>query len=460
MCGVVGGFGPNVQAGVDALVHRGPDAQSLVTVGKVSLGHTRLAIIDLDPRSNQPFVRGDLTMVFNGEIWNYKQAREELMELGHEFSTESDTEVLAAAIQEWDDEAFLRLQGMFAVGWTWDGEILNLARDRFGEVPLHVARQKPFYFASEKKALLAMGCHPKSIDDVLPGCILKVSSTGMINEKWYEPPCDPADATMIEAAPEVYRLIGDGSTERTMSDVPVCTLLSGGIDSAAVAYWLKRTIPDIVAYTAVFDDKSSDLRTARKTAEHLDIELREVPVKMPEAYQLGEVVGCIEMDSKAQVEIGWACMALADVMKADGFKVTFSGEGSDELWASYSFAYHALQKRNWHYYRRDLFLSQARKNFVRCNKIFMSRSIECRLPFLNTGLVEYALSLRRDAVQADGGRKPKEVMRMAFEDVLDESVLNRPKVAFQDGLGLKKAIEESLPSPVRFYRTEYVNQFG
>lgn len=459
MCGVVGGYGNRVEQGVTALIHRGPDAQATKRIGALTFGHTRLAIIDPDPRSNQPFEYQGLTLTFNGEIWNYKSLRAELEASGHTFTTEGDTEVLAAALKQWGVDALSRLQGMFAVAWAEDGETLYLARDRFGEVPLHIAKQSPFAFASEKKALLAMGCYPQAIDDLAPGHYAIVTSKRIQLCCYYAPPITPLNITREQAAHELYTLVGKGATERTIADVPVCTLLSGGIDSAAVAYWLKKTFPNLVAYTAVYNPKSSDLKNARLTAKALGIELREVKVSLPTADNLSEVISCIEMDYKAQIEIGWACLQLAKQIHADGFKVTYSGEGSDELWASYGFAYHALKTQNWHVYRRDLFLSQARKNFVRCNKIFMAHSIESRLPFLNTQLVEYALSLPIHAVQ-NTKSKPKAVMQDAFRRVLPVSVVDRPKVAFQDGMGLKEAIAHKLPSPERYYRAEYARLYG
>jgi len=458
MCGIVGGYGDRVEQGVNALLHRGPDAQAVKRYGALTFGHTRLAILDLDPRSNQPFEYGGVALVFNGEIWNYKAVRADLQSLGLTFRTEGDTEVLAAALDTWGVKALDRLQGMFAVAWTLDGETLYLARDRFGEGPLHIAKQKPFSFASEKKALLAMGCNRKAIADIEPGHYAIVTSSSMQMVAYYDAPIRHRTATLGEAARNVYRLVGDGSTERTISDVPVCTLLSGGVDSAAVAYWLKQSLPNIVAYTAVYNPKSADLRNARITAQALGIELREVKIPLPSPDDLSRVIACIEMDYKAQIEIGWPCIKLAEAMQRDGFKVTFSGEGSDELWASYGFAYHALKTQDWHAYRKGLFLSQARKNFVRCNKIFMAHSIECRLPFLNTGLVEYALSLPVGAVQ-DGKSRPKAVMQDAFSGRLPASVVHRPKVAFQDGLGLKEAIEHVLPTPQTYYRREYAKRF-
>ena len=215
-------------------------------------------------------------------------------------------------------------------------------------------------------------------------------------------------------------------------------------------------IPGGWASTAVLDPKAKDLRCAQLVAEMLGIELRLVPIRPPSADDLARVIRCIEMPYKAQVEIGWACLQLAERMRSDGFKVTFSGEGSDELWASYGFAYHALQKQNWHQYRKALFLSQACKNFIRCNKVFMVHSIECRLPFLHPPLVEYALSLGQEAVQ-DGRSRPKAVLQEAFLGKLPDSITRRPKVAFQDGMGLKAVIAARLASPKRFYEAEFAN---
>jgi asparagine synthase (glutamine-hydrolysing) len=398
-------------------------------------------------------------LVFNGEIWNFREIREDLQALGHRFQTTGDTEILAAALSEWGTDALPRLNGMFAVAWTTDGERLFLARDRFGEVPLHFANQRPFFFASELKALIALDADPRSFTDVLPGHWIEISPCGMRQTRYYEAPTSPCQDSREVASGKIYELLRSGTQERTIADVPVCTLLSGGIDSAAVAFFLSQAIPGIVAYTAVLDPKAQDLRCARIVSEMLAIELRCVQVPAPFADDLARVIRCIEMPHKAQVEIGWACLKLSERMRADGFKVTFSGEGSDELWASYGFAYYALKKKDWHQYRKDLFLSQSRKNFVRCNKIFMAHGIECRLPFLHYPLVEYAFSLRQDAVQ-NGRRRPKAVLQEAFFGQLPNRITCRPKVAFQDGMGLKSAIAARVADPKRFYKAEFANFLG
>lgn len=459
MCGIVGGFTDSIQPGIDALAHRGPDAQGDIRVGQVRLGHTRLAIQDLDPRSDQPFHFGNVYLIFNGEIWNWRALRTELEGAGIRFQTQGDTELVAAALDTWGIDALNRLNGMFAIAWTLDGETLYLARDRFGEIPLHIACQKPFLFASELKALVALGAHPASFADLQPGYYAVVTARNIQHVQYYLPPIDPILTSRPDAARHLHTLLHDAVTERTIADVPVCTLLSGGIDSSIIAYFAKQVFPQLVAYTAVYNPRSADLRSAREVAAQIGVELREIAVPVPSSADLRSVIEHIEMPYKAQVEIGWPCLYLARAMRADGFKVTFSGEGSDELWASYGFAYHALQKQGWHVYRRDLFLTQARKNFPRSNKIFMAHSIECRLPFLNPSVVEYALSLPQIVVQ-DGRSRPKAVLQDAFVGCLPDYVTRRPKVAFQDGMGIKVAIAQSYPNPKRFYDAEYKSLYS
>lgn len=463
MCGIVGGLGEPSEAGLAALAHRGPDAHAVVTRGDFWFGHTRLAIQDPTPRSDQPFRKGEVLLVYNGELWNVRELREMLEGLGERFDTTGDTEVFAAMLNRFPIECALqRMEGMFAAAWTHDGRVLHLARDRHGEVPLHVSVGKRFAFASELKAFRAMGLHPGSFQWVEPGERLEVSARGFRKASWYDLPelqRHELPTTFDGAKLRVRDGVEVGSRERTIADVPVCTLLSGGIDSAVVAAHAQRSIPDLVAYVAVMDPKSPDVRAAREVAEHLSMRLIEVEVPAPSAADLAGVVEAIEMPHKAQVEIGWACSQLADRMRADGFKVTLSGEGSDELWASYGFAYHGIRQDGWLGYRRKLFHEQHRKNFARCNKVFMSRGIECRLPFLSTNLVELALSLPVELVQ-QGKARPKAVLQDSHADLLPQRVITRQKLAFQDGLGLKSACGDAVANPKNFYSGVFNQGFG
>jgi asparagine synthase (glutamine-hydrolysing) len=453
MCGIAGGYDPRAPGLLARLRHRGPDGQGESRLGRLWLGHTRLAVIDPSPASDQPFTYGRTTLVYNGECWNYRELRAELEAAGLRFATRGDTEVVAAALDRWGPEALTRLRGMFALAWSTDGEQVSLARDPFGEVPLYVSGNS---FASERKALVGEGFERQSIAAVPPGTWSVLEPSGKACGRSYAFPAAIPDPgyDRARAAARLRGMLEASCRERSLSDVPVATLLSGGIDSALVAALLKPYFPGLVAYLAVMRGDNPDRRAARECARFFELPLIEVEVPPPGAAELAEVVRVIEQPYKAQVEIGWACLQLARRLREDGIKVVFSGEGSDELWASYGFAYHALKKRDFHTYRRDLFLGQAEKNFARCNKAFMAFGIECRLPFLNGDLVQFALSLPR-AVVADGAARPKAVLQEAAAGLVPELVRRRPKAAFQDALGLKRAIARTLPDPARYYRAEY-----
>jgi asparagine synthase (glutamine-hydrolysing) len=483
MCGVIGGLrarGLDVRRAVSALEHRGPDAQDVWEGTRFWLGHTRLAIIDTSSASEQPYRYRDVVLTFNGEVWNYRELRAELEDLGCTFITSGDTEVLAAALHTWGERALERVEGMFAIAWSRDGgETITLARDRFGETPLHVFEGASYFaFASEVKALRALGVNPGGISWVEPGEVVRVDREGRATRaRWYDLPDLSTALESVEerhAQRRVREGIEAGARERTVGDVPACVLLSGGIDSAAIALHLEPVFPGMVAYTAQLEGAESvDLPAARETAELLDLELRVVTVPRPTSEDLAGVVRAIESDSKAQVEIAWACLHLAREMRADGFRVTYSGEGSDELWAAYGLSEHGIRSKGWHPFRRSLFLGQHRKNFARCNKVFMAHGVECRLPFLNTRLVETALSLPQSAVRGipeetgirwHNERCWKRILREAYRGDLPDLVVRRKKLPFQDGMGkdggLQGACAAAVHDPARYYRAVLRGAFG
>jgi len=463
MCGIIGGFDiPQIEKGLTSIIHRGPDNQQIVQMDNIYFGHVRLSIIDTSSESNQPFKYGRTTMVFNGTIWNYKELREEF-----ETTTQGDTEVLCALLDKYGIEGLNKVQGMFAIAFTQGDGSITIVRDRHGEVPVHYSLLTglfpSFSFCSEIKGLISMGESGKTIQMLPPGHFLTVTSDyDVIEGSWYdirENIIDSHDWNGDESKKQVHDSIVQGSYERTVSDVPVACLLSGGIDSAITTLVASKHIPNLVTYTAVFDEKSKDLKSAREAAKYLGVELREIQVQPPTKDDIDDVINTIEMPYKAQVEIGYPCVQLAKAISEDGFKVIMSGEGSDELWASYGMSYHGIKQHGWNEYRIGLFGSQHRKNFARCNKIFMKYGIECRLPFLNTQLVETALGLRQDIVW-DGKSRPKAVLQEAFRNQLPDDIINRKKLAFQDGMNIKSQYEDVVGSPKEYYNLVYKNTFS
>lgn len=467
MCGVIAAAGEvDLIPALRVLTHRGPDAAHVREVAGVQLGHTRLAIQDPAVRSDQPYADGPVTISYNGELFNAPLVRRmvEAQDPARVWLTTGDTEVVAAAIAVLGPEIALPIfDGMFALAWADERtpRVLYLARDRQGEIPLHVHRARPVLAASEMKAFTALGRHcGKAVVDVPPGEWWAIMEEGpVVRQVFHRLVARPMDIQPLDASDYLAAALARAVDRRMIADVPICSLLSGGIDSAVIAYELSLHNPQLVCYTAVLDPKSRDLRCAREVAEAIGVELVEVPVAPPSADDLSRVIEQIELPFKAQIEIGWACLALSEVISGDGFKVTFTGEGSDELWASYGFAYHGLKTADWHTYRRDLIMDQARKNFARVNKAFMAHGVEGRLPFLDPDVVDLALALPRVSVQ-NGPSQPKAVLQRAYAGRLPANVINRPKVAFQDGMGLKTEIARTLPNPARYYRAEHSRLYG
>lgn len=467
MCGIIGSTDKDISVGLDSIAHRGPDSRDIKSVSGFNLGHVRLSIMDTSYESIQPYTVGDTTIVFNGCIFNFLDIKKYLSQKYNIiFKTNGDTEVFAHLLDREDIAGLDIVQGMFAVGYV-KNDTLTIIRDRHGETPIHYSLLQNslfthFAFCSEIKGLKKLGY--QNIQMLPPGSFIKYNSdNSVVKGVWYYIRQNIKRNIFKDrpsASKKLKDLVRQGTLERTLSAVPVCSLNSGGIDSSVIAQSLSHHNSSLVSYIAVYDEKSRDLKCARELAEMLNINLVEVKVEPPTTHDINEIINTIEMSYKAQVEISWACSVLAKRISSDGFKVILSGEGSDELLASYGMSYHGIKEHGFEEYRIRLFGSQERKNFPRCNKIFMKYGIECRLPFLNTELVETVLGFNQD-IAWDTKRRPKAVLQDAYIGLLPEQIITRPKLAFQDGMKIKKEFENVLDkSPKIMYRETYNKIYG
>jgi len=243
----------------EVIAHRGPDGSGVMIDGVTGFAHRRLAIIDLNQRSDQPMrtACGRLMVAFNGEIYNFKELRKELSGRGYSFSTSSDTEVLLHGYNEWGSDLPLRLRGMFAFAiWDKSKQELFLARDRFGKKPLYYYNDgNTFLFGSEIKSLLRWpGLHRKinyssihdymtygycigeetafeSIFRLLPGhrMILRANGGAIAERYWTLPECnDSQNISVSEACGQLIEHLDEALRIRLISDVPLGAFLSGG----------------------------------------------------------------------------------------------------------------------------------------------------------------------------------------------------------------------------------------
>jgi asparagine synthase (glutamine-hydrolysing) len=337
---------------------------------------------------------------------------------------------------------------MFALAWHNKSGTF-LARDRYGKIPLYLAKNADsIFFASEIKAL------PKKLKAkaLRPGYVLNLLSMEEI--KWTKEKipefCTPEN---------VLSFLRHGVKQRLLSDRPVCFLLSGGLDSSLVLALARELHPEPVAYTAVLDPQSADLIAARKIAKELDVPLQEVKVCPPTLDEIHAAIKTVENPMKAQIEIALIHMPLMKAIASDGFRVTLSGEAADELFCGYGSMQIAASKSKTDFEYQQILKNTVKKmsrgNFIRVNKVMMSAGVEGRLPFMEERLVTSALHAPKNMNPPN-----KKVLKVAAKEILPKWLINRPKQTFQGGSGMSKAVQSLGINPVRYYNSLAVHEFG
>jgi asparagine synthase (glutamine-hydrolysing) len=377
MCGIAGYMGraplaaPVISAGLDKMINRGPDrrASALFNSGEmhVALLHSRLSIIDLDARSDQPFTIGNCTIVFNGEIYNYIELRKVLESEGVAFHTASDTEVLLQAYIRYGEDCVSRLEGMwsFAV-YDRDRQKLFLSRDRFAEKPLYyLSTPEGFWFGSEIKFIKAL--YGKSlrinnrqllrylvngykslyktedtffeeVREVRYATNLSIGSDLRPRLKRYWQPAFTSnpEMTLDEAVEGARHCLSESMRIRLRSDVPLAFCLSGGVDSAALASIAAKTFNYDVATFSIIDsdprynEKDLILETVR------DLGCRHTLIDIPSEESLPRLRRLISYHDAPVATISYHVHSLvSEAVSAGGYRVAFSGTSADELFTGY-----------------------------------------------------------------------------------------------------------------------------
>jgi asparagine synthase (glutamine-hydrolysing) len=385
MCGIVGIVSNTPQAqrtwlsiGRDAMKQRGPDdaGEWWSADGRVGFAQRRLAIIDLSPAGHQPMhdEAGTLSIVFNGEIYNFLDLREELIDKGHSFRSHSDTEVILAAYREWGTECLTRLNGMFAFA-LFDARqnTVFITRDRSGEKPLFYHQTNGVLrFASELKALLADPTLPRRINPTALDCYLTMGyvpgdrcilqgfnklppahallfdvQTGQAKQwrYWQLPELDMTQGTLDEAAllDDLEDLLEDAVSRQMVADVPVGVLLSGGIDSSLITAMAVRNSSQVQTFTIGFPGHAriDETEHARLIARHFGTRHIELMAQDTTANLLPLLAHQFD---EPIVDSSIIPTFLVSQLVREHCTVALGGDGGDELFGGYGH-YSRLQKK-------------------------------------------------------------------------------------------------------------------
>jgi asparagine synthase (glutamine-hydrolysing) len=381
MCGLVGIWrhdgGEADQTAIDLMLapiaHRGPDGRGAWQNGRVAFGHLRLSIIDLTEASGQPMLTADGlgVLVYNGEVYNYRELRGELEREGVKFRTSGDVEVVLQALHFWGVERSVkRFDGMFALAYLdRRTQALWLARDRIGIKPLIVADTgTELIFASEAKALLAHprmrtrvdrhavsrwiilgGLEPQRTlfadqEVVEPGSFWKITGRGVEKHQYFHALSEIDVDRLVNAAGSSLARFVSGFRDllkksvalHLASDVPLAAACSGGVDSSLIAAYAKEQLPDVKAFVADIPWPDGEGDQAERVARHLGIPICRVRVDQRCFLELWPH-SVWHLDGPSVAPSDPALLAVAQKCRADGIKVLLTGEGSDELFGGYSF---------------------------------------------------------------------------------------------------------------------------
>ncbi|MEW5733833.1 MAG: asparagine synthase (glutamine-hydrolyzing) [Thermodesulfobacteriota bacterium] len=377
MCGIAGIVGPGAHAGlcrdmVAAIGHRGPDARGDFFDGTAALGQARLSIIDLST-GDQPMANEDGTVwiVYNGEIYNYKELREDLVARGHRFATESDTEVLIHGYEEWGVNFLPKPDGIYAFAiWDQPRKRLVLARDYFGVKPLHYQTSgSTIRFGSEIKAVLADPSVPRSVDlqalhaflnlryipgertlvagvkRLLPGHALVFENGRATTTRFFRlPPPRPEKRSEEECLEGIRHYLRRAVVKQLVADVPVGVYLSGGMDSSTlVAFMAEAGVNPIRTFSLGFNEPTDELSDARIVAERFGTEHHETTLSADPLQSFPKVTWFAE-EPKENILQGYLLAGFA----RRSVKVVQGGLGGDEIFAGYAIDNFLYPARNIH----------------------------------------------------------------------------------------------------------------
>ena len=356
--GIIGEYDDNIAKNALAkLSHRGPDYCGIIQNEKLFFAHQRLSILDTHKRSHQPLQHQNILLSFNGEIYNFKELKDSL---DFPYKTQTDSEVIIAAYLKWGVDCVQHFRGMFAIA-LMDGETLYLFRDRLGKKPIFYMHDTAFRFASELKGLTPFLRKTEMNDDALmsylsfltpippftffkgisklaAGEYLIFKDNSLVIQRYYDILNQKPNiiSNKNEAIVSLETVLKESIALRLDSDVPIASLLSGGIDSATINFYAKEKGFDLTTYTLGYKEfaKYDERKNASRSAAHLGLENRQLEIDEEKFITASKHV-FDTLDEPLNDPAAIPLYLLFQQIKKDGYSVVMSGEGSDELFLGY-----------------------------------------------------------------------------------------------------------------------------
>jgi asparagine synthase (glutamine-hydrolysing) len=445
MCGIAGCIGTKdietINRMLDALPHRGPNDRGLHINGNSVFGHTRLSIVDV-AKGHQPILSngGSQGIICNGEVYNFRQLREEIPQT-HHFQTDSDSEVILHLYQERGPECVKDLDGMYAFA-IFDDNKYMMARDPIGIKPLYYGyKNNSIYFSSELGAMSFAGL--KEVHE-FPAGHYYTPEEGFV-EFYSTPEIQDNILTDIEETSRIIRkTFIEAVKKRLLADpeVPVGSFCSGGLDSSLVAAIAADEIPHLHTFVVGMEDEkgdvSDDIKAARMAAKHIGSTHHELLFTEEDYYEaLPTVIKKLESYDPSLVRCAVPCYFTCK-LAAEYVTVVLTGEGADEIFTGYHYMKHfPFEKLNME--ARRCVDNLHNINLQRADRMGMLFSLELRVPFLDEAMVDLSMKIPPELKirEHHGAKIEKWILRKAFENThyLPEDILWRYKVQYTQGAG-------------------------
>ena len=449
MCGIGAIYGKKIankefaiRRSLELVKHRGFSHYEIKILDNCVLGGNRLQIVDrsraIQPQSNED---ESVFVVFNGEIFNYKKLKKELLNKRHIFRTDSDTEVLVHLWEEYKERMLGRLDSEMFAFFIYDKkrDVFFAARDPYGVKPLYYARDKlgNWHFASEIKQLTQF----KEIDEIEFFPQGHYMLNGKLSKYHRVPyPSKKSNENLNEIIANIRRLFDEAVKKRVDTDLPIAVFFSGGLDSASVLSTAMKYHDNVTAII-VGHASAPDVLVAKRYCKENNIKFTyfDPPNEKELSELIPKIVYITESFEPNMIRQSAVSYYISKVARENGFKVVLCGEGPDEIFAGYPEFKNCKNSSDVSKMITTFIENLPRTQFQRVDRTSMHFTVEVRVPFFDTNFVDYALKIPSELkIKKIGNEKTtKWILREAMRDRLPDYIVNRPKVVLSEGAGYK-----------------------